>query len=1027
MAIRGHLDGMVGAYVVGWAVAEPDTGNCVITVTEGPGGEVIAKGRASRHRPDLAALGLGRTTFAFRIPITQTTEPRLLHVLANGEDLPGSPMLTGPGRFDGDCHIEAGTVAGWVTERVRNGAAPHITVINASGVEVGRGAAAYDAKNLDAQYTPARFAIDLDDRVFGAGEVSLTILANGVAFSRQSCNLKLRGNLEIISATNCLGWMISPDAPARGFELEIYRNGELAGTARTEIAREDVRGIFPDCGTPGFAAEFTSARLPATEAAAISLRFPGATHELFDGPYVIASRPAAVLAAYRAARLANQGLPGIGPAERAVLQLALTQFIANARNEPGFTVTKQVRAGIAGARKPRLVIIIPVYRGVEITQACIESVLAHRNAGTDQLLLINDRSPDAEMAGMLALYAGRPNVTVLSNADNLGFVQTVNRGLAAADGADVLLLNSDTVVFAGGFDEMLALAGAHPEIGTVTAISNNATIFSYPSAELRRERLDDISWPELAELALRENAGRFVDVPTGHGFCMFIRGEVIQRIGFLDEGFGRGYGEENDFCARSAALGYRHVAAGGVLVEHKESISFENERASLLARNLPRLETLYPEYTPIIMEFERTDGMRALRWALDRARLTKARQAGGGFVLLISNELEGGTAKAIRDFEQEIGYGAKVKLTLRSNEDGLLELSCDAPLILANFTAAEVPELFRVLGAADPSHVLVHQLLGFPASFIQGLCAWAKGRHSVFFAHDFYALCPRVTMIDAVGRFCNVADTGTCARCVEMGGAHETSRLTELTPAAHRQLFAELLGGFRHVLAPSANAAGYLRRGFPGLNIEALAHPESVAEVPAAPRAGSLEEVILLGAIGPHKGSAMLLELARRARLTHPHLQFRVIGYTNIDKPLRAIGNVTITGKFVPEDLPRLLAQSRGRLALFLSTWPETYSYTLSETVKYGFIPLVPDIGAPAERVRAAEYGVVFPFPINPEALLLLLDGIAAGRVAMHGRDSGPARFFPGAAERQRAAAVLAMEVEKGSATFLKKSSKKLL
>jgi len=1022
MAIRGQLDGMEGGYVVGWAAAQPDTGNCVITLTETEGGEVIAKGRASRHRPDLASLGLGRTTFAFRIPLTHMAEPRRVHVWANGEELPGSPLLTGTGRFDGHCHIEAATVSGWVTERVPDGAAPYITILNQFGAEVGRGTSAYDAKNLDALFTPARFSIELDDQVFGAGEVNLTILANGVAFARQSCNLKLRGNLEIISATKCLGWMVSPDVPSRGFELEIHRNGVLAGTARTEHARGDVRGIFPDCGTPGFAADFTAATLPVTEPAILSLRFPGAAHELFDGPYVIASRPAAVQAAYRAARLANQGLAGIGPAERAVLQLALTSFIASARKEEGFTVTKQVRAGMAGGEKPRLVIIIPIYRGVEVTQACIDCVLAHRNAETDRLVLINDRSPDAGMAGMLAAYAGWPNVTVLTNADNLGFVKTVNRGLALADGADVLLLNADTVVFAGGFDEMLRLANAHPEIGTVTAISNNATIFSYPNAELRRDALPDISWPELAALALRENAGVFTDVPTGHGFCMLIRGEVIRRIGFLDEAFGRGYGEENDFCARSAELGYRHVAAGGVLVEHKESISFENERASLLAQNLPRLNALYPEYTPIIMEFERTDGMRALRWALDRARLARAHAAGTAFVLLVSNALEGGTAKAIRDYEQEAGYGEAVKLSLRCNQDGLLELSCEAPLLLANFTAEEIPELFGVLGAADPSHVLVHQVLGFPASFIEGLAGWAKGRHSVFFAHDFYALCPRVTMIDAVGRFCDVADTDTCARCVEMGGAHETSRLTELTPAQHRRIFGELLGGFRHVLAPSANAAGYLRRGFPGVDIETLAHPESAADVPAAARAGNFEEITMLGAIGPHKGSGTLLEIARRARLTHPHLQFRVIGYTNIDKALKAIGNVTITGKYAAEDLPLLLKQSRGKLALFLSPWPETYSYALSEAVKYGFIPLVPDLGAPAERVRAAEYGVVFPFPISPEGLLLLIDGIAAGRVATHAPGASPARFFPSEGELRRAAEVL-----KGSGRFFEKKLRKKL
>jgi len=1009
MAIKGQVDGMEGSYVVGWAAAQPDTGNCAITIQD-ESGETIAKGRASRHRPDLASLGLGRTTLAFRIPLTHMAEPRKLRVLANGEELPGSPILGGAGNFDGNCNLEAATLTGWVTERSPGFAPPFITVTNAQGVEVGRGQSTAEAKDIDPAFTPARFVLELDDQCFGAGEVALTLRANGVPFAERTCHLTLHGNLEIINERSCAGWLVCPEVPGRAFEIAVYRDGALAGTARCEHSREDVRGIFPDCTTPGFGTELDQPVHSIIEAATLSLRFPGSEKELFEGPYVIAGRAAAVTAAYRVARLANLGLPGIGAAERAVLARAISAFLAGARREEGFTATRQLAPALAPAPERRLVIIIPVYRSVEITQACIESVLAHRNAARDHLVLINDLSPEPEMAGMLASYTRHPHVTVLTNDANIGFVQTVNRGLAAADGADVVLLNSDTVVYAGGLAELRNIADAHPEIGTVTALSNNATIFSYPHADLRRDRLSDISWTELAACALAENAGNITDVPTGHGFCMYIKGEVIQRIGFLDTAFGRGYGEENDFCARSAALGYRHVAAGSVLVEHKESISFGSERASQLAQNLPRLNALYPEYTAVIMDFERLDGMRVLRWALDRARLRRAAETGTGFVLVISNALEGGTAKAIADIEQNVGYGAASKLSLSCNDEGIIELSCDRPLLLASFLPSEVPALLDVLSAASPSHVLVHQLLGFPAEFIAALPAWAAGRHSVFYVHDFYSFCPRVTMIDAVGRFCDVADADTCARCVEMGGAHETSALNSLKPAAHRALFAQVLGGFRHVVAPSGNAAWYLGRAFPGVKIAVAPHPELARNAPAQPREGNDNEITMLGAIGAHKGSGMLLEIARRARLTHPHLQFRVIGYTNIDKALKAIGNVTITGKFAPEDLPRLLGQARGRLALFLPSWPETYSYTLSETVRAGLIPLLPDIGAPAERVRAAGYGVVFPFPADAQSVLKLIDEIAAGRVAVHGPEASPARFFPGVETLQVTAELLAIQ-----------------
>jgi GT2 family glycosyltransferase len=947
MGLRGHVDGMEGSYVVGWAIGAQ--GNATIAVAT-QDGEILATGRASRHRPDLASLGLGRTTLAFRIPVAFAEAPQLLRIFADGEELPNSPTITGPGRFDGFCALDAATVSGWVTERVPSFTPPEIRIIDQHGAEVGRGIARPEAVRADPLFAPAHFVIELDDGCFG-GERLLTVQAAGRTVTSLQCHLTLAGNLETITPECVSGWLISPEAPGRCFDIDILRDGKPAGHARCSQARE-------------------------------------------------ASRAAAVTAAQRLACLGdNAALP---ETERAVLQQALQDFLLKARQHDRLTVSR-----IAAAKPPpRVVILVPVYRGVEITQDCIESVLAHR--GDEILVLLNDASPDPGMAGMLAGYAARPGVAVLTNEENLGFVRTVNRGFGFAAGSDILLLNADTILYPGALQELRRVASASAEIGTVTALSNNATIFSYPHVELRRPQLADIGWAELAQAALETGAGLYADTPTGHGFCLFIKAEVLARVGRFDEAFGRGYGEENDFCTRAAGFGYRHVAAGGVLVEHKESISFTSEKSSLLAQNLPRLNALYPEYTPVIMAFERQDGLRMLRWGLDRFRLERAARD-TRFVLLIGNNLDGGTAKAMADIEQRIGYGSAVKLQLHALEDGMMELSCEAPLLRASFMPDETDALFRLLDAADPSHVLAHQLLGFPAAFITRLGSWMQARHGVFYVHDFYTACPRVTMIDAVGRFCGLADTDTCARCVGMDGAHENSALTALPPAAHRALFGALLQSFRHVVVPSEDTRRYLSRAFPAQDIKVLPHPESRQRLAARPRQSEASEIVLLGAIGPHKGSQQLKDIAQLARLTHPHLQFRVIGHTNIDKELTAIGNVAITGRYRPEYLPTLLAETKGSLALFLSAWPETYSYTLSEAVRAGFVPLVPDIGAPAERVRAARYGVVFPFPSTAAQVLEMIDGIAAGQIPVLAKDATPSQFFPSTAAR-RGAEIMALD-----------------
>ena len=749
---------------------------------------------------------------------------------------------------------------------------------------------------------------------------------------------------------------------------------------------------FPGSRRQGFDVTLPPSKADPLSFATLSFRFPGSDRELFDGPYVLGGRPELVTAARRLSRLAVGALSNLlSRPEQAVLQAALGDFISRARQTDRLVFGKQAATRHSGAGT-RLNIIVPIYRGIDITEACIASILATRSVEEHRLILVNDHSPDAGMSAMLNRYANVPNLFILTNETNLGFVGSANRGLAFAGAGDVLLLNSDTRLFPGGLAELCRVAYASPDIGTVTPFSSNATIFSYPHASLRGGDLPDIGWAELADIALKRNAGRIIEVPTGHGFCLLVKREILDRAGRFDEAFGRGYGEENDLCARAADLGYRNVAAPAVLVEHRESISFTGDKSALLTTNLRILEGRYPEYTPLIMEAERRDDLRSGRWALDAARLGRAADAGTRFVLVVRNGLGGGTSQAITNIEAVVGYGGQSKIALGCRADGFMELSVAAPAIHAIFAPDESGELMKLLAAARIGLIVVHQVLGFPARFITELRDWLRDRHGVFYAHDYYALCPRVTMINAAGQFCDVASPSVCTRCLALGGSHESSRLDALTPEEHRSVFADFLAAFRHVVVPSQSAAAYLHRVFPDRVLEVVPHPSPPATFASAPRGQTGEEVVLFGAIGPHKGSGKLLEIAQLARLTHPSLRFRVIGYTDRDDDFRRLGNVTITGSYAPPEMDDLVRACRGRLALFLSVWPETYSYTLTEAVRLGFVPLVPDIGAPAERVRAAGYGAVFPFPIVPAQVLNL---ISATRETTAG-EGDPAAFAPG-------------------------------
>ncbi len=975
--IIGHVDRPEGRYVTGWAIKQPDSSPCEVHLVT-TDGKILGSGKAHLPRPDLSALGFGRTNFAFRVPIPELNEPMELGVFVGELELPGSPITFEFGLYDGVMEVSQGLIKGWVFELGRAASAPLVSLLGPYGREFGTIQSHPDPAG-DPLFSPSYFNGDLPTSCFGRDEVEIQARAGDVIFASTRAAARLRGYLDILSPSSCAGWLISPDAPQRRFEIAVFRDGKEIGRTVCKNRREDLRELFPHNFDIGFDITFEKPHHKVATLNEMSFRLAGTDVELFEGPFIAGHRPALIAATRTAARKVFDST--LTPPERSILRAAFARLAASTRTGADYT---HLPTATPPSETRSLGVLIPIYKGTAITHACIESVLRVRNPQTDRIVLINDASPEPDMAAILESFAHLPNLTIITNAANQGFVRTVNRGFGFLRNQDIVLLNSDTILFPGVLDELHRAAHSSPGIGTATAISNNATIFSYPHPELVTD-LPDATWEELAATARRENAGAIVDVPTAHGFCMFIKRELLHRLSGFDEAFGRGYGEENEFSLRAADLGYRHVAATGALVRHVESISFGAEKAALLGKNMALLNTRYPEYTPLIMAFESADPLRTARWPLDSFRLRRAAAAGTSFALVVQTWLGGGTAKAITDIEDSAGYDAEI-LRLIAREDGMLELTAPGFKLRAVFQPDEIEPLFTLLTDAGVNLIVVHQLLGYPAAFIAALTAFVAPRHLIAFVHDFYSACPRVNLIDATGRFCSVAEEKTCARCIALGGPHEASALTDLTPTAHRALFQTFFTACRHIVTPSRDTARHLALAFPSLAPVVLPHLH-LAGPPAPPRRIT-NNIALLGAIGPHKGSALLLEIARLASITHPALRFHVIGFTDMDDTLLKLGNVSITGKYAPAEFLPLLDKSHAGIALFLHGWPETFSYTLTEAVMQGMTPLVPDIGAPADRVRASFIGAVFPFPATPSEILTAIADLQAAGPAVITEDS---------------------------------------
>ncbi len=229
-------------------------------------------------------------------------------------------------------------------------------------------------------------------------------------------------------------------------------------------------------------------------------------------------------------------------------------------------------------------IIIVTHNELACTRQCIDSIRRFTDEPYE-LIVVDNGSTDGTTEYLGALQ----NVATLFNADNLGFPKAVNQGIGVARGQQVLLLNNDTVVTTGWLRRMLEALASDPSIGLVGPCSNNVSgpqqiPVSYPDLTC----LDGFAWDRGKMLdGQRQDLDRLV------GFCLLISRELIERIGTLDEQFGIGCFDDDDYCHRAIQAGFRVVLAEDAFVHHVGGQTFRGtgiDYAALLAENQKRFE-----------------------------------------------------------------------------------------------------------------------------------------------------------------------------------------------------------------------------------------------------------------------------------------------------------------------------------------------------------------------------------------------------------------------------------------------------
>lgn len=641
-------------------------------------------------------------------------------------------------------------------------------------------------------------------------------------------------------------------------------------------------------------------------------------------------------------------------------------------------------------------IVVPIYNAYEETRRCIESVLEYTTIDYE-LVLINDCSSDERIRELLDSYEDYPNIRVYHNEKNQGFVKNVNKAFMLTSN-DVILLNSDTRVSPKWLQKLKIKAYSHDDIATVTPVSNSAGAFSVPHSGENNINPDDFY--DLANIVEKTSDDSIILTPTGNGFCMYIKRDAIDSVGFFDEIYGRGYGEENDFCMRLNNKGWKHIIDPSTYIYHERSASFSTEKEELIKKNSQTLRSKFPEYKMLVNEFTSSSRFHNIRLKIDDAINSTKSESNRKSILYAIHNGSGGTLHTSIELMKNIDRSMDAYLLVTGNtgislykynslgnndtehKDGDKEFVKYLQLLRSwpkeyVYSAMDdaIDELrviyFNLLVSLKIDIVHIRHLIY--SSFDLPQIAKTLGIPVILSFHDFYYICPSHNLLDDEDKYC----AGICSpynpdnekngQCNITAGLNIPLAKTIITP--WRNMVDRLLDYCDAYVTTCQSAYDLYTHFYPKLkdrDFNIIEHGRNL-ETPKDTRyvtridPNKKVKIVFPGHIGKSKGSQLIKDIKKYD--VEDRLEFHFMGSILGNEDLEDIG--TYHGFYDRSEFNSIIHEIKPHFIALLSIWPETYCHTLTEGWASGIPILTIDIGALGERVKT--HGGGFFIDTNPQ------------------------------------------------------------
>lgn len=637
-------------------------------------------------------------------------------------------------------------------------------------------------------------------------------------------------------------------------------------------------------------------------------------------------------------------------------------------------------------------IIVPVHNAFDLLVECLNRVV--RNTDLDwHLILIEDASTDDRVRPHLEAWSAAqgPHVELIALDQNAGFIGAVNFGLARAEtlGNPVVLLNTDAMVPKGWASRLLAPLEADSTIASVTPMSNDAEIFSVPVIVARSDLAPGVA-DRLDQVAQTYGHPDLPSTPTGVGYCMAMSAQWLKKVPRLDMAFGRGYGEEVDWCQKVRAVGGKHVALPTLFVEHRGGHSFGSAaKLALVAQGNALIASRYPQYDAEVQFYITRDPLRTSRLAL--AVALAGLTSDGPLPLYLAHTLGGGAEQALMAAIAERTAAGQCALVLRVGGATRWQIEVHAPNGVTVGLTEDIALVRRLLEPVPALRVIYSCGVGDidAVDLPEVLCSLLRDDHddtAAALIHDFFVISPSYCLTDTRGLYCGpVTPEAT-------DPAHSVTRPDgRLVPIAEWQAkWGTFLRHTDRITVFAQSGRDILLSTYPdiGDRIELRPHDLHTEIAPLSPPLvqgpGTLA---VLGNLNVQKGAQVLCDMGRQ--VSGDPLMPRLVLVGNIDPAYALPPTVALHGTYRPSEIPELAARYGVTAWAVPSVWPETFSYTTHEMLATGLPVIGFDIGAQGEALRRAPNGIAVPYA--PED-----DHAAALLTAWQGTTSTPRNQYPG-------------------------------